>query len=127
MFKEMESLLQRSKNAEQFMSQLKALGYTFKQGNGTEKTVTANAENVLIEYFNNRKFSRLQNPSTIAQAITTGSSTPLNRAVNYENFNRVEKHVQHKLSEVKVLGLTKDENGCYHFSIKKWQSKNVVT
>lgn len=127
MFKEMESLLQRSKNAEQFMSQLKALGYTFKQGNGTEKTVTTNAENVLIEYFNNRKFSRLQNPSTIAQAITTGSATPLNRAVNYENFNRVEKHVQHKLSEVKTLGLTKDENGCYHFSIKKWQSKNVVT
>lgn len=127
MFKEMEKLLQRSNSASQFMSQLKALGYSFKRGNGTEKTVTNNAEGILIDYFNNRKFSRLQNPTTVAQAITMGSATPLNREVNYENFNRVERHVQHKLSEVQALGLTKDENGCYHFSIEKWQSRNVTT
>ena len=127
MFKEMESLLQRSRNASHFMNQLHALGYTFKRGNGTEKTVTSNAEGIIIDYFNNRKFSRLQNPTTIAQAITMGSATPRNGEINYENFNRIERHVQHKLSEVQALGLTKDENGCYHFSIEKWQSRNVTT
>ena len=121
-FENMEQLLQISKTAEEFMNRLKDAGYTFMQSNSKQK-----ADDTLIEYFNNRKFSRLEAPSTIAQAITMGSSTPMNNAVNYRNFDRVTEHVNHKINEVKALGLTKDEEGRYHFSIEKWQQKNVQT
>lgn len=121
-FENMEQLLQISKTAEEFMNRLKDAGYTFMQSNSKQK-----ADDTLIEYFNNRKFSRLEVPSTIAQAITMGSSTPMNNAVNYRNFDRVTEHVNHKINEVKALGLTKDEEGRYHFSIEKWQQKNVQT
>lgn len=121
-FQDMEQLLQISKTSEEFLDRLKDAGYTFTQSDSKQK-----AEDTLIEYFNNRKFSRLETPSTIAQAITMGSSTPMNNAVNYRNFDRITEHVNHKISEVKTLGLTKDEEGRYHFSIEKWQQKNVDT
>lgn len=121
-FQDMEQLLQISKTSEEFLNRLKDAGYTFTQSDSKQK-----AEDTLIEYFNNRKFSRLETPSTIAQAITMGSSTPMNNAVNYRNFYRITEHVNHKISEVKALGLTKDEEGRYHFSIEKWQQKNVDT
>lgn len=121
-FENMEQLLQISKTAEEFMNRLKDAGYTFMQSNSKQK-----AEDTLIEYFNNRKFSRLETPSTIAQAITMGSSTPMNNPINYRNFDRITEHVNHKISDVKALGLTKDEEGRYHFSIEKWQQKNVDT
>ena len=121
-FENIEQLLQISKTAEEFMNRLKDAGYTFTQSDSKQK-----AEDTLIEYFNNRKFSRLETPSTVAQAITMGSSTPMNNAVNYRNFDRVTEHVNHKINEVKALGLTKDEEGRYHFSIEKWQQKNVST
>lgn len=121
-FENIEQLLRISKTAEEFMNRLNDAGYTFKQGDSKQK-----AEDTLIEYFNNRKFSRLQTPSTVAQAITMGSATPMNKAVNYRNFDRVTEHVNHKINEVKALGLTKDEEGRYHFSIEKWQQKNVDT
>lgn len=121
-FENMEQLLQISKTAEEFMNRLEDAGYTFMQSNSKQK-----AEDTLIEYFNNRKFSRLETPSTIAQAITMGSSTPMNNPINYRNFDRITEHVNHKISEVKALGLTKDEEGRYHFSIEKWQQKNVDT
>lgn len=120
MFQDFEKVLNQSKNAQEFISQLKDLGYQFVQHGKAEV-----AEETLTDYFFNKKFSMLTKPSNIAQVFTYGSSTPNGNAVNYDDFNTVSYHVNHKISEVKSLGLQKDENGRYVFSLEKWLSRNT--
>ncbi|MGM9531439.1 hypothetical protein [Intestinibacter sp.] len=92
---------------------------------GDEQNSQKLAEQILKEYFYNRRFSRLKNATNIVQALTMGSSTPANGEVNYENFNRKSVHVQDRIDKVPSLGLVKDENGRYYFSLEQWQKNHV--
>jgi hypothetical protein len=120
MMKTFERLIRESKNSNEFWNALTDLGYSFALDNSSEK-----AEQLLRDYFDNRRFSMLDTPTNIVQAITMGTTTPMNSSVNYEKFDRVSKHVNNKLTKIKALGLQKDEDGVYHFSLKKWLAFNT--
>jgi hypothetical protein len=117
MFSMFEKLIRDSKSSQEFITKLHDLGYSFKK-NGDETT----ADEVLTDYFDNRRFSKLSKPTNIVQAITLGKSNPLSTSgeIDYENFNRIERHVQSKISEIKGLGLIKDSNGVYHYSLDEF-------
>lgn len=114
-----ERLIRDSKTARQFINSLHDLGYTFKKNNNEDA-----ATSILAEYFNNRRFSKMVKPTNVMQAITMGSAEPLNN-IDYENFNRITKHEQSKLNQIKSLGLIKGQNGQYVFSLTDWMKRNA--
>lgn len=117
---QMENLLTESKTADEFIQNLEQRGFTF------EGTITnIDPERVLREYFNNRRFSRLEVPSNIVNALTLASPTPLNSAVDYSHFRKTTRVKQHKINEVKSLGLVKDKYGNYLFSKLKYAKRFV--
>lgn len=122
-----EKLLRESTSSEEFLNTLHDMGYSFSV---TDKNTEDNqkiANGILVDYFNNRRFSRLRNPSNIVHAITMGTSTPLNKYTDFDNFNRQSRHRFGKLSDVDSLGLVKGENGQYYFSIEKFVDKSIKT
>ena len=119
MFKRFEKAIRESRTAEEFLEKIEA-GHTFELNGSKDK-----ARDVLAEYFINRRFSRLKNPSNIVQAITLGTATPLNGSVDYKNFNRIVKHKQDRIDKVSSLGLVKNEKGEYHFSLEEWEARNI--
>lgn len=126
-FKNFEKALRESNSATEFLAAITSEYDFVFNADSEEGTSEKSAIDVLREYFNNRRFSRLSTPTNIVQAITKGTATPMNGAVNYENFNRIVNHIQGNISEVSALGLVKDENGVYHFSLEKWKEHNVRT
>lgn len=122
MFQFFENTLTSSKNSKEFMQTLRDYGYTFKI-HGNEQR----ANQVLIDYYNNRHFNRLEVPSNIVQAISMGKATPLNSSVNYESFDRIERHQQGRLDQVKALGLKKNSGGVYYYSLEEWAQRNATT
>lgn len=116
----METLLTESATADEFMERLQNEGFTFT---GTVNNI--NPEEVLRGYFENRRFSRLTVPSNIMNAITLASATPFNARVQYDHFRKTTRPVQHKVNEVKALGLVKDKYGNYLFSKLKYAKRFV--
>lgn len=121
-FEKFEKAIRESRNAEEFMQSI-TNDYDFFIG--VDQKSQKNAEQILREYFYNRRFSRLKNATNIVQALTMCSPTPANSEVNYENFNRKSVHVQDRIDKVPSLGLVKDENGRYYFSLEQWQKNHV--
>lgn len=125
MMKLFEKMIRNSHDSEEFMQALKDLGYSFRinDANLNKSKQIENAENLLKDYFVNRRFSRLSTSSNIVNAMTLGTSTPLNRNVNEDNFNRKVIHNHNKISSVKSLHLKKDEKtGIYYFSLTDYAS-----
>ena len=117
-----EQAIRESRTADEFLASIKSMGYEFEfKGNKQA------ADTVLKEYFNNRRFQRLRQPTNIVHAITEGTSTPLkNTSINYSNLNRRTVHRQGSIAKVSALGITKDENGRYVFSIKEFIKNNIT-
>ena len=121
-FERMEELIHQAQTADDYIDALHSEGLTFGKDNPPEGF---NAEDIIRDYFNNRKFGRLATPSNIVNAITMASSTPLNGKVNYGNLHRRSRHQNDKISTVKPLHLLKGEDGKYYFSLRDWAEKNV--
>ena len=122
-----EKLLRDSKSSEEFLNTLHDMGYSFSVSDQNTEDNQKIANGILVDYFNNRRFSRLRNPSNIVQAITMGTSIPLNKYTDFDSFNRQSRHKFGKLNEVDSLGLVKGENGQYYFSIEKFVDKSIKT
>lgn len=122
-----EKLIRESSSSEEFLNALHDMGYSFSVGDQNTEENQKIANGIIVDYFNNRRFSRLRNPSNIVQAITLGTSTPLNKYTDFDNFNRQSRHKFGKLSDVDSLGLVKGENGQYYFSIEKFVDKSIKT
>ena len=45
--------------------------------------------------------------------------------IDYNNFNRVAKHEQSKLNQIQALGLIKNSDGQYVFSLVDWLKRNA--
>lgn len=119
MMKQFEKLVRESSSANEFIDSLNSLGYTFQiQNSNLDETDRQNqAEEILRDYFTNRRFSRLPIPNNIVQALTLGTATPLNKYIDEEQFGRRVIHNHNKISDVKSLHLKKDKNGVYYFSL----------
>lgn len=122
-----EKLLRESTSSEEFLNTLHDMGYSFSVTDQNTEDNQKIANGILVDYFNNRRFSRLRNPSNIVHAITLGTSTPLNKYTDFDNFNRQSRHRFGKLNDVDSLGLVKGENGQYYFSIEKFVDKSIKT
>ena len=122
MFERMEELIHQAQTADDYIDVLHSEGFTFGKDNPPEGF---NAEEIIRDYFNNRKFGRLATPSNIVNAITMASSTPLNSKVNYGNLHRRSRHQNDKISKVKPLHLLKGEDGKYYFSLRDWAERNI--
>lgn len=123
-FEKFEKALRDSDNSEEFI-QIITSDYVFFIGEN--ENTTKQAESILREYYSNRRFSRLRNATNLVQAMSMGTATPANGQVNYENFNRINTHVQDRIDKVPSLSLVKDENGRYYFSLDQWQKTHVKT
>lgn len=117
-----EQAIRESRTADEFLASIKSMGYEFELKGNKQA-----ADTVLKEYFNNRRFQRLRQPTNIVHAITEGTSTPLkNPSIDYSNLNRRTVHRQGSIAKVSALGITKDENGRYVFSIKEFIKNNIT-
>lgn len=121
-FQFFEDTLNGTNTADDFFRTLGANGYDFKFKD--DKTA---AYQILRDYYNNRKFGRLVTPSNIYNAITLAKATPLNGNIDYNMLHRRTRHQNSKITEVKPLGLIKDENGKYLYSIETFEQRNQPT
>lgn len=107
---QIEGFIKSSSNRTQFMEELKDAGYEFD--NSVAK--------ILAEYFVNRKFNRLVNPSNIVNVLTSGKAVP---TTNYLVETRKKVTQQGKISEVKALGIIFDEStGQFYYSRDKYKT-----
>lgn len=114
--RQIEQLLTSSNTADEFWQALTDAGFEFK-------ATGVDAETVLREYFNNRKFQLLSQPTNIVSVLTFGTANPMRETINPEQFRVRSKKRQSKLSDVDSLGLVKGKDGEYVFSIEKWRRK----
>lgn len=120
MFEHFEDVLTKAHDADEFLRILEAEGYTFQQAKNSNR-----AREIITDYFNNRRFNRLATPTNFAQALSLGKSAPLNDAVDYENIHKISRHENSKISNVSPLGLIKDKDGKYYYSLAKWGEQNL--
>lgn len=121
MFQHFENLLAKAHDADEFLRTLEAEGYTFELGKKTDT-----AKELIEDYFYNRRFNRLQTPTNFVQALTMGTASPLNHAVNYDDMHKVSRHESTKITDVKPLHLIKGKDGKYYFSLDDWGKENIA-
>lgn len=107
---ELEGFIQSSSNRTQFLEELKNAGYTWSKQTGE----------VLAEYFVNRKFNRLVNPSNIINVLTSGKAVPVTNSL-VETRKKVVQ--QDKISNVSALGIIYDpQSGKLYYSRDKYKT-----
>lgn len=121
LFEFLQNALNNARTFTEFLSEIKT-NYRFVQS-GSERI----ADDTLSEYFYAVKFGRFRNNGNIAQVFSSGSSAPTKEYISYDGFNSRQQKQNTELNKISSLGLIKDEEGHYHFSIKEWVDNNVET
>lgn len=107
---QLEGFIQSSSNRTQFLEELKNAGYTWSKQTGE----------ILAEYFVNRKFNKLVNPSNIINVLTSGKAVPVTNSL-IETRKKVVQ--QDKISNVKALGIVFDpQSGKLYYSRDKYKT-----
>lgn len=107
---QLEDFIQSSSNRTQFLEELKNAGYTWSKQTGE----------ILAEYFVNRKFNKLVNPSNIINVLTSGKAVPVTNSL-IETRKKVVQ--QDKISNVKALGIVFDpQSGKLYYSRDKYKT-----
>ena len=121
LFEYLQKELDKAHTLKEFLDAINT-NYRFVQS-GQESHAIA----TLSEYFYAVKYGRFKNNGNIAMVFSKGTHLATDEKLSYESFNTKQVRKNNPLNKVNSLGLVKDEEGRYHFSIKEWVDNNVET
>ena len=121
LFEYLQKELDKANTLKEFLDAINT-NYRFVQS-GQE----SHAISTLSEYFYAVKYGRFKNNGNIAMVFSKGAYLATDEKLSYESFNTKQVRKNNPLNKVNSLGLVKDEEGRYHFSIKEWVDNNVET
>lgn len=121
LFEYLQKELDKAHTLKEFLDAINT-NYRFVQS-GQESHAIA----TLSEYFYAVKYGRFKNNGNIAMVFSKGTYLATDEKLSYESFNTKQVRKNNPLNKVNSLGLVKDEEGRYHFSIKEWVDNNVET
>ena len=107
---QIEDDIKNYQNVSEFIDNLKNRGLSFNKS----------TERILKDYFINRKFNRLTDPSNIIHVLTSNDSVPVgNSLISY----RRKQVINSNINDVQALGLIYDEaSGKFYYSKDKYRT-----
>lgn len=121
LFEYLQKELDKAHTLKEFLDAINT-NYRFVQSGQESHAITT-----LSEYFYAVKYGRFKNNGNIAMVFSKGTYLATDEKLSYESFNTKQVRKNNPLNKVNSLGLVKDEEGRYHFSIKEWVDNNVET